>query len=163
MLDAEIAAIATAPSRAQNQYVQHHGAASMLSETERAVAEMLRAVPHRVISHTVLRDHLACYRKRRGEEAIDALRRRQTVLEAASVLGLGTLRQGQRNMEFQKAYRTPAIDAELQRLGVLPSSFPELAAARRGEASGEEPAMQPAVNLPQVVAHAWKAEVTLTK
>ncbi|CAJ1446118.1 unnamed protein product, partial [Effrenium voratum] len=88
------------------------------------VAEVLRACPQPVITHTALHNRLGKYRTRRAETPEDAFHRRQAVLQRVADMGFGQVRRGRRHDELHKAAQSATLLAAAQRLRVDPSTFP---------------------------------------
>ena len=97
---------------------------SQLTEADEKVAEVLRAMPGAVLTHSAMQGRLAAYRRRQQESAEDVSQRRRAVWERAEALGLGQIQtQGRSSEAFCKFPRSAELDSVLQRLGVPTESW----------------------------------------
>ena len=106
----------------QTEIIRKFGRAALqtsaLPESEAAVAEVLRSVTASIVTHSLMRSHLAMFRRKPGETDEVLKGRRRRVWETAESLGLGKIRAFHRSEAFYKAERSADLDATLQRLGV---------------------------------------------
>ena len=73
------------------------------SVEEEEVAEVLRACPQPVITHTALHNKLGKCRTRRAETADHAFDQPQAVLQRVADMGFGQVRRGRRDELLRKA------------------------------------------------------------